>query len=262
MSLPTMYVGQSGMLAAGDGIRVVSNNVANAETNAFKRGTERFSDVFYNIVRQSGSPVEPSPGLGLSLGMGVQLAGTETDFRRGPIVTGQPMDVAIDGDGFFRVVDTDGNVFYTRLGSFLPKTPQATGPLHLELSQGVFTVEPPLVLPGDEGELSVTPIGEVVQGDSVAGRFELVRFRNPQGLRQVGDVLFAETPASGPEIAGNPQSPGFGATVGGVLEGSNVDISNELVDLLTLSRAFNVSGQSFRAGNEQVLRTIELARSA
>src|SRR5262249_42318592 len=153
-----------------------------------------------------------------------------TDFTHGPLVAGQPVDVAIDGEGFFRVVDQKNQVFYTRLGSFQPKAEGSSGPLNLQLSGQPFTLSPPVVLPGAPGTIDISPTGVVTQGNTVVGQIELVQFRNPDGLLQVGDLLFQQTGASGPPIVGFPGTSNFGRTIEGFLEGSNVDVAKELVN--------------------------------
>ena len=255
-----MSTSATGMTSSEDWIQVISNNVANAQTNAFKRSDVSFSDIYYQILKAAGASSAPETGTGISLGLGVQVSGTPLDFSFGPVVTGTTLDVRIEGEGFFRVVDADGNTFYTRLGSFLPKAEGSAGPLNLQLSRGTVTVEPAIVLPGVAGEITVDPDGTVWQGDTVAGRFELVQFRNEEGLLQEADVLFSIGINSGPEIVGYPEDSGFGSLEVGVLEGSNVDLANELILLTEAARMFNLSSQAFDAGNANLQTLIGLAQ--
>jgi flagellar basal-body rod protein FlgG len=258
MASQAMHVGGSGMAAAALHLEIIANNVANSSTDGFKRSSATFADIFYDVAHAAnGTGPTPTP-LGVSFGQGASLATTPTDFRAGPIVPGTDLDVAINGPGFFRVVDTQGNTFYTRRGSFQPKGIGSVGPINLQLAEGTFLLDPLVTLPGVNGVVTVSNTGVIRQGDTVVGQIELVRFFNPDGLLPIADTLFVATPAAGPEIVGLPGEPGFGETAAGFLEGSNVDVAAELVDVLLASRAFSVNARSFQAGNDEVLSVINL----
>lgn len=272
MSLAGIDIAVTGINSSGFNISVIGNNIANLNSDGFKSSTVQFQDLFYGVLLLQARIVPGSPvtqvvqggtvtnPLGVSFGAGVQVASTFNNFTQGPIVTGLDMDVAINGEGFFRVTDARGNVFYTRNGAFQPKADGATGPLNLQLPQGPVTLDPPIVLPGAPGVPSVNADGQVFEGTTFVGQMELVRFRNPDGLLQVGDLLFAATDVAGPEIVGRPNSSGFGVTVNGSLESSNVDLAGQLVNLLQASQAFGYSSQSLSTGIIEIDRTLELAR--
>lgn len=251
----------TGLSAAEASLDVISNNIANNTTTAFKRSDAQFADIFYEMLLQPGIGIDVPTGVGVSLGKGTQLATTALDFTQGPLTPGLDLDAAIQGEGFFRVTDNEGNVFYTRVGAFQPKGEAAAGPLNLQLGGTVVVLSPPVILPGVLGTVTITNDGQVFQGDTFAGQIELVRFRNPQGLLQVGDSLYSATPASGPEIPGLPGDPQFGSLVGGFLEGANVDIANELIGLINASQAFNLNSQALTTGNAELLTAIQLSQS-
>lgn len=261
MSIPGMNVGATGMLASTQRLDVVANNIANTNTAGFKRNDTAFSDVFYQRIRAPDQSAESSAGLGVATGQGVVVAGTPLDLNQGPLVTGLDLDIAISGKGFFRVRDDDGNLFYTRYGAFLPKTDGAGGPLHLDLAGKSYVLDPEIELPGIAGEITVQEDGQVFQGNVFAGQITLFDFRNPNGLLQSGNLLFQLSNSSGPPISSTPGSDSFGITVGGRLEGSNVDVAAELVQLIEASRQFELSSQSFRTGDAELSEVIRLARS-
>ena len=254
-----MWQGGTGLVAFANQLDVIGNNLANSTTAAFKRQDAVFADIFYEAVHPAGSPAEPPSGLGVSYGYGTQIAGTPLDFSQGPTVAGIDLDVLIAGDGFFRVLDETGKAFYTRLGAFQPKGVGAAGALNLQLSGRSFVLDPAITLPGVNDDVRITPEGDVFQGEAFAGRFELVDFRNPSGLLARENLLFEESLASGPPVLGAPGGPGFGLTVSNSLEGSNVDFASELVTLIDASRGFQLSSESFRVGNEEVIEAIGLA---
>jgi flagellar basal-body rod protein FlgG len=194
---------------------------------------------------------------GLYVGLGVKVSGTQLDMSQGPaIVTERPLDVMIEGRGFFRVqVGSDeapGGIAYTRAGNF---TLNSDGEIVMATDQG-RRLEPIVTIPEDAIEVSVSTDGRIfylAPGDTdptEAGQFELATFINPWGLSQMGDNLFGETVASGPPITGQPGEQQFGLTRGGMLEGSNVDPTIELINLIQTQRAFEMNSQSIRTADE------------
>ncbi|MFO0948475.1 MAG: flagellar hook-basal body complex protein [Planctomycetota bacterium] len=260
MNISGMDVGSTGMITAGDWISVVANNLANLQTNGFKRSDPTFQDIAYNVFKPFQQRQPRAAPLGVEIGQGVRLNQVVNDFTQGPQVQGRNMDVYIAGEGFFQVVDPLGNVFYTRLGSFQPKEDGAAGPINLQLTDGPLLLFPNVTLPGDPGLPTVAPDGVITQGTTNVGRIRLVRFINPDGLEQVGDLLFRETGASGPPLQGFPGDPGYGSTIDGFLEGSNVQLASELVELVFASQLFAYSAQSFQTGNQELETTILLAQ--
>ncbi|MHC4090604.1 MAG: flagellar basal-body rod protein FlgG, partial [Planctomycetota bacterium] len=226
-----------------------------------------FEDLLYLIKREPGTPnadEEPVPH-GIQVGLGVQISGTQLNFQPGPRdPTGNSLDLAIEGDGFFQVAAIDnGNevVAYTKAGNF---TKNAEGNIVLGTSEGP-RLEPPITIPDDASEIIVGRNGEVQvrQPGSPAlttvGQIELARFVNPEGLRQIGRNLYVENDASGVPITGNPQDDGLGALQPSMLENSNVDPVRELIDLIQTQRGFELNSQSIQSA-DQALQVVSNLR--
>lgn len=269
MALIALQSAATGLSALNTQLDVTANNLANVNTNGFKSSRVNFQDLIYQQKKIPG--VENSQGdqrpIGTYVGLGVKVAGTQLDFEKGaPINTQRELDVYIDGPGLFRVeVEPDraeGGVAYTRLGAF---TLNSDGEIVLANDVG-RRVEPGIVVPEDATAVNVTETGDVfaqIPGEAdpqLLGTFELAWFVNPQGLQQLGDNLFGETAASGPPITGEPGEGGFGITLGGLLESSNVDPTEELVQLIRTQRAFEMNSQTIRAADE-TLRAVSQLRS-
>jgi flagellar basal-body rod protein FlgG len=242
---------------------VVANNLANINTQGFKRSRVNFEDLLYQVRREPGVlnlQDEPIPH-GILIGTGVKVSGTQLNFEDGPVdPTGKPLDWQIEGEGFFQVTTIqDGSevVAYTRAGNFAQN---AVGNIVLGNSDG-SVLEPPIAIPTDAIDITVGRNGEVrvrQQGSNTLttiGQIELARFVNPEGLKQVGRNLYLETDASGPPITGQPQTDGLGSISQGNLEMSNVDPVRELIDLITTQRAFELNSQSIQTADE-TLETI------
>lgn len=265
MSITALYTGATGMRAMDQKLNVVANNLANIETVAFKASRPNFEDLLYQVMERPGGnnpQQEPLP-FGSVVGLGVQLSGTQLDFKQGSFeVTGNSLDLAIVGDGFFQVTtQVDGNetIAYTRAGNF---TKNANGQLVLGNSIGT-RLEPPITIPPNATQIDVYPDGRVfvteggVQNE--AGQIQLARFVNPSGLLQVGKNLYLQTPASGEAIIGNPTEQGIGEIQNGTLELSNVDPVSELIELIRTQRAFEMNSQTIQAA-DQNLQTVNNLR--
>jgi flagellar basal-body rod protein FlgG len=260
MSLSGLEISATGIATYSGQIAVISNNVANIDTNAFKRSEPRFQDLLYDQVQVAGANANgSSTGVGIEYGRGVGLATVPTIFQQGPLEPGINLDVAIDGPGFFRVRDSEGNIFYTRLGAFQPKGVGGVGPLNIQLSNRTLVLDPSVILPGNNAETTIDNFGVVRQG-SFTAQINLTQVQNPDGLEQVGDLLFRATPASGATITTTPGQPGFGSLVENRLEGSNVDFSNELINLLQASQNFNLNSKAFIVSNEEIRQVIALVQ--
>jgi flagellar basal-body rod protein FlgG len=262
MSIGGMNVASTGLTAYSQQLAVVGNNLANINTNAFKENDIRFQDMLYATPTLPGKPNGlTATGLGVQFGYGVGVASNPTLFKQGPLNPGQELDIAINGEGFFQVVDSNGNAFLTRLGSFQPKGIGSSGLMNLQIAGDTYTLEPPIDLPGENAATTVSPMGVVQQG-TFSAQIQLVRVSNPDGLAQVGNLLFKETPASGAQLTGTPGNEGFGTIADNTLEGSNVDITSSFIDLIGASQNFSLNSQAFVTGNEEVLRAIALAQQA
>ena len=265
MATTALNSAATGLRALSTRIDVVANNLANAETTAFKRQRVNFEDLLYLTKRHPGTingGGEVAPA-GIQVGLGVKISNTQLDLEQGELnPTGGPLDVAITGPGFFKVAVADGvgeGVAYTRSGDFFRNN---EGELVLGLGDG-YRLDPPVNIPIDipldtisiaeDGTVSGIPPGEVEA--AVLGQLELARFSNPQGLKLLGGSLFVPTAASGPAVAAAPGTEGAGTLRQGFLEGSNVDPVKELVTLIKTQRNFELNSQSIQTA-DQALQTI------
>lgn len=267
MSITALQSASSGLSALNTHLEVISNNLANVNTPAYKTSRTNFQDLLYVEKQQPG--VENAQGdqrpIGLYIGLGVKATGTQVDFKQGPLLdTGRELDVAIQGNGFFRVrvQDQIGDGFaYTRSGSLAVNS---DGEIVLASDQG-RRLEPNIVIPETATKLSIDPSGRVfVQlpnqvGLEQIGQLELATFINPAGLKQIGESLYAESAASGAPTLGNPGVDQRGTITQRFLEGSNVDPTFELIDLIRTQRAFEMNSNTIRAA-DQVLQTVAQLR--
>ena len=262
MSIGGMNIAATGLGAYSQQLAVVGNNIANVNTSAFKRNDLRFQDMLYQTTTVAGKQNGlTGTGLGVQFGFGVGPASNPTIFQQGPLNPGQDLDLAINGEGFFQVADADGNTFLTRLGAFQPKGVGSSGLMNLQVAGDTFTLDPPIDLPGQNATTTVSPTGVVQQGTFTA-QIQLVRVSNPDGLAQVGELMFKQTPASGALLTGDPGSDGFGTIVDNTLEGSNVDITTGFIQLIGASQNFSLNSQAFVTGNQELQRAIALAQQS
>jgi flagellar basal-body rod protein FlgG len=253
-----LWIAKTGLDAQQTRMAVVSNNLANVNTTGFKQGRAVFEDLLYQNVRQAGGQTSQDTELpsGLNLGTGVRVVATEKLFSQGGIQpTGNSLDVAIEGRGFFQVLTPDGNLAYTRDGTFQR---DANGEM---VTASGYAVQPSISL--GEGALSVT-IGQdgtvSVQLDgqtspSSVGNLETVDFVNPAGLQAIGENLYIETAASGTATPGTPGQNGFGALLQGALEGSNVNVVSELVSMIETQRAYEMNSKAIST-NDQMMQYV------
>ena len=265
MAITALNSAATGLRALSTRIDVIANNLANAETTAFKRQRVNFEDLMYLTKRHPGTinaAGEASPA-GIQVGLGVKVSNTQLDLEQGTLdPTGGKLDLAIEGPGFFRVQVADGiggGTAYTRNGDFFVNN---EGELVLGIGDG-YKLDPPIQLGTDydpssltispDGTISLIPAGDVEP--TVVGRMEITRFANPQGLKLIGGSLLIETEASGPGFDVNPGEEGGGQIRQGFLEGSNVDPVKELVGLIKTQRNFELNSQSIQTA-DQALQTI------
>lgn len=263
MAIAALNSAATGLRALSTRIDVVANNLANTETTAFKRSRANFEDLLYVNIRQPGvrnAEGDVSPA-GIQVGLGVTISNTSLDIEQGAMDnTGGPLDVAIEGAGFFRIQSPpafgNGDA-YTRTGQLFVNV---DGDLVVGSRDG-FRLLPPVNLPPSFSSIEIAQDGTVnvkIPGQLEAqtvGRLQLSRFTNPQGLRNLGSSLYVETEASGPPNELNPGEDGAGVVRQGFLEGSNVDPVKELVTLIKTQRAFELNSQSIQTA-DQALQTI------
>lgn len=266
MSVQTLYSAATGMLAMEKKLDVIANNLANIETTAFKKGRANFEDLFYRheVFPGAQDTSGEMTATGISIGLGSRLSGVQTDFRQGAFQqTSNQLDVAIEGAGFFQVLDPSGQVYYTRAGNF---SINANGNLVVGSAHTGRVLEPPIVIPNDATAISITPEGQVyVQQPNnpqltLVGDIQLVNFINPEGLLKLGENLYAETDASGPPQAGTPGRDGLGLLRQNALEASNVEPVRELIDLITTQRAFEMNSQAVQVGDQMMQLVSNLRR--
>ncbi|HEX5270950.1 MAG TPA: flagellar basal-body rod protein FlgG [Gemmataceae bacterium] len=245
----------TGLDASQNQLDTSSNNLANLNTTGFKANRVLFQDLLYTTLN---APSATNPA-GTQLGRGVKLSSTDKLFGEGPLQnTGTQTDVAIDGSGFFVVKLPDGSTAYTRAGNFVVNS---NG--QLVTSDGNF-LQPPITVPTNFTAISIATDGTVsvtVPGSSTfqkVGQITLARFANPPGLVSVGNTLFAPSPASGSAVITTPGQTGTGLLRQGFLEGSNVDATTELANLLVAQQTFVANSQAIITANDMLLTTAEL----
>jgi len=252
---PALWISKTGLEAQQTNLSVVSNNLANVNTNGFKRGRAVFEDLMYQKVRQPGAQSSQDTTLpsGLLLGTGVREVATEKMFQQGNIIqTQNNLDVAINGRGFLQVLMPDGNVGYTRDGAL-----QRDAQGRLVTANG-YPIQPSITLPentqsitiGSDGVVSVLEAGQ--QSPNEVGQIQLAHFVNPVGLDPIGDNLFRETPASGSPQVDNPGANGLGTLVQGSLETSNVNVVEELVNMIETQRAYEMNSKAIKTADDML----------
>ena len=256
-----MRTSASGMIAQQKMVDVIANNLANVNTTGFKRSRASFEDVLYETVQ--GPRISDGKGVlaPVQVGRGVRLAAiTRIHSTGGMQVTGRPLDLALEGEGFFQVKLPDGRTGYTRDGSF---TISDSGQL---VTQGGHALIPDLVLPPDTSAVTVSENGTVsvsggASGESIEiGRIELARFANPSGLLSLGGNLYGETSASGQATTGYAQEDGFGRLMQGTLESSNVEVVQEMTDMIAAQRAYEINARAIRAAEDMMKSIDDLIR--
>jgi len=261
--LRSLYTATTGMVAQQTLMDVLSNNLANVQTPGFKKSRVVFQDLMYQTMRSAGSTVAEganSPS-GIDIGLGTRTGAVERLFNQGGLRQGNDYDVVIEGPGFFQVQDPTGNIFYTRDGSFRP---DATGNLvtadGFQLSPAIQPIpqEAVSVSIGKDGTVTATIRGQ--EEPTNLGQIQLARFINPAGMRSVGRNLLEPTVASGEAIVGTPGAEGFPSVAQGFLEMSNVQIVEEMVDMITAQRAYEIGSKSIQAADEMLSVASNLRR--
>ena len=257
----SLWTSTTGMSAQNLNMDVIANNLANVSTTGFKKSRADFQDLLYQIMKVPGSPTSAdtrSP-TGIQVGLGVKPAAVTKVFTEGDIVqTENPLDVAIEGSGFFQVEMPDGNTAFTRAGNL-----KLDGDGRLTTSDG-FPIQPEIVIPEDAREVTISQTGLVsaLVGDDTTstelGNIDLADFVNEAGLVAIGRNLFRETDASGAAALCTPGSDGYGTLLQGYVENSNVNLVEEMAHMITTQRAFEINSNVVSTSDEMMQTTTNM----
>jgi len=259
--LRALYSAASGMESEQLNLDVISNNLANVNTTAFKKSKIEFQDLLYQTTRAPGSEAGAGNLLptGLQIGHGSQAVATSRIFTNGELSqTGEPLDLAINGDGFFQVTMPDGSLAYTRAGSF-----KTASDGRIMTSDGLPVASGFQAVPPGTTNITVDSSGDVTYttpNGATTYQIQLTRFLNPNGLDALGRNLYKETQSSGSPELGTPGQNGFGQLQQGQLELSNVKVVEEMVHLIMAQRAYEVSSKAVQAADEMLQQGNNLKR--
>lgn len=261
--LRALYTAATGMEAQQINIDTIANNIANVNTTGFKQARAEFQDLLYQNIRPAGTAASTSTEypVGLQLGLGTRPVATTRIYRQGDFrQTGNPLDLVIEGKGFFQVRMPSGETAYTRDGSF-----------HINKDGSVVTadgdpMEPAITIPADaqevviasDGTVSVTQAGQTAS--QTLGTIQIANFQNSSGLNAVGRNLLVATTASGDPITGNPGETGLGRINQGFLEQSNVNVVEEMVNMIIAQRAYEVNSKAVRVADDMLSQINNLVR--
>ena len=247
-----LWVSKTGLDAQQTRMNVISNNLANVNTTGYKRDRAVFEDLLYQNVRQAGgqTAADSRSPTGMMLGTGTRIVATEKIHAQGNLITTQnALDLAINGDGFFQVLQPDGTLAYTRDGNFKLS---ATG--QLVNAQG-FLLQPQITIPANASALTVGRDGTVTielvagGGQQQLGQIQIASFINPAGLKPLGNNLMAATAASGAAVLQQPGVAGAGILAQGSLEASNVNVVEEMVNMIETQRAYEINSKAIAAAD-------------
>ncbi|HMM84218.1 MAG: flagellar basal-body rod protein FlgG [Gammaproteobacteria bacterium] len=257
----SLWISKTGMEAQQTQLDTISHNLANVGTNGFKKGHVVFEDLIYQNLRQAGAASGEQGMLptGLQVGLGVRPVATSRTFTQGNLQqTGNNLDLAIKGQGFFQVQRADGSTAYTRDGAF-----QVDANGQLVTNNGEL-VQPGITVPPNAQSLTIAADGTVsasVPGQAqpqVLGQLQLASFVNPAGLDPLGGNLFGETAASGAPNAGEPGADGLGQLQQGFVETSNVNVVEELVAMIQTQRAYELNSKAIQTSDQMLQRLAQL----
>ncbi len=260
---PALSTAATGMAAQQTRTEVIANNLANVNTTGFKRSRAQFEDLLYQTMQgpQVLGSSETNTAPAIQVGRGTRLTSVQRLNTQGALeATGRSLDVGINGEGFFPIQLPTGTTAYTRDGSF-----QISDQGVLVTSDG-YQVGAGIKIPNDVTDVAISPTGVVsgtkgAGGDSTElGRIELARFANPSGLMALGQNAYTATPASGEATTGYPADEGMGTLVQGQLEGSNVEIVQEMVDMISAQRAYELNSKAVKAADEMSQTATDLVR--
>jgi len=257
-----LYTAASGMNAQQANIDNVAHNLANVNTTGFKKSRVEFEDLVYQQIRAAGTPTsqEAEAPIGLEIGLGTRAVATARSFAGGNLrSTGSPLDLAVEGAGFFQVTLSGGEAGYTRAGAF-----HLNGQGQLVTADGM-AIEPQITIPANATTVSISKDGIVSvsipgQAAQQVGTIELASFQNPAGLEARGGNMFTATTASGDPTTGVPGADGLGTLAQGFVEESNVSVVEEMVNMILGQRAYEANSRVIRAADEMLQQVNALSR--
>ena len=257
----SLWISKTGMEAQQTQLDTISNNLANASTNGYKRSHAVFEDLMYQNLRQAGANSTDQTTLptGLQLGLGTRAVATSRSFNQGNLQqSSNPLDLAVSGQGFFEVQLPDGTTGYTRDGSFQVS---ATGTL---VTNNGLTVQPGITIPANATSVSVAEDGTVsvvlpaTATPATVGKLSIANFVNPPGLEPRGQNIYAETAASGTPTTGTAGLNGLGTIKQGFVETSNVNVVEELVGMIQTQRAYELNSKAIKTSDDMLARLAQL----
>ncbi|MBR0777077.1 flagellar basal-body rod protein FlgG [Bradyrhizobium diazoefficiens] len=262
--MQALHTAATGMAAQELNVQVISNNIANLRTTGFKKQTASFQDLIYEHVRRVGAQSSDQGTIlpvGVDIGGGVKTVGTPRSMTQGTLSqTGNDLDLAMSGEGFFKILMPDGTYQYTRDGTF-----QMDNQGRVVTAQG-NPVQPTITIPNNASGITVNEQGQVsvtLPGSSastIVGTINVTRFINKAGLQPVGSNQFTETPSSGPPQDGTANTEGYGKITQGSLEQANVDVVSEMSDLIAAQRAYEMNAKVISAADQMMQSTTALFR--
>lgn len=262
--MQALHTAATGMAAQELNVQVISNNIANLRTTGFKKQTAAFQDLIYEHIRRVGAQASDQGTIvpvGVDIGGGVKTVGTPRSMTQGTLSqTGNDLDLAVSGEGFFKILMPDGTYQYTRDGTF-----QMDNQGRVVTAQG-NPVQPTITIPNnasgitvnEQGQVSVTLPGS--SSNTVLGQIGVTRFINKAGLQPVGSNQFTETTSSGAPQDGTANSEGYGKITQGSLEQANVDVVSEMSDLIAAQRAYEMNAKVISAADQMMQSTTALFR--
>ena len=253
--IKALWTASTGMEAQQLNIDVIANNLANVNTTGFKKTRADYQDLLYQEIKSAGAASSPSTKIptGIQIGQGVRTVATEKIFSQGNMKqSGNPLDLAIEGEGFFKITMPDGQPAYTRTGEF-----KVDNEGRIVTADG-YVVDPQISIPADALAITISADGIVsVRQPNVStltqvGNIELSRFMNPAGLRAMGRNLYVPTDASGDPVNGVPGATGMGTLAQGFLEMSNVSVVEEMVNMIAAQRAYEINSKAIQTTDEML----------
>lgn len=259
--IKSLNTAATGMVAQQSNMDVIANNIANVNTAGFKKSRAEFEDLVYHNLKEPGqaSGLNSVSPTGVQTGLGVRTAAVQKDFSMGQvIITKNPLDVQIEGAGFFQLRTPDGDIAYTRDGSF-KKDPNG----RLADKNGNILI-PEITIPQNSTAVEISPAGEITAMTSgggapqVIGQIEVANFINPAGLKNVGKNLFVPSPASGQATGARPGTNGTGYLSQGEIESSNVNIVDEMVNMITAQRAYETNSKVIQTSDQMMQTAVNI----